>query len=160
MANWCQNSVRFTGETEAVEAAHALFKELAENEEHDKFDLPGFITVETSIIAGIWIKDDTINYKTRWAPNLQALQQIAEHFGAGFVNRYSERGMGIFGEAIYERGLGQDIRLDHKHLEQISYDEALGQYKYNDRSYESEEELLDEILDAEISRIKNRGMSR
>lgn len=40
MANWCQDSVHFTGEAEAVEAAHALFKELAQQEDQLLLNLP------------------------------------------------------------------------------------------------------------------------
>ena len=105
MANMCNNSVIFSGEPSAVESVKAVFKEIQDQQEATgKWSLPSYVTADFSNMQDITINENTINYETRWYPNLQGLVQIANHFKLDFVSYYDEPGNGVFGKASYSQG--------------------------------------------------------
>jgi len=154
MANWCDNYVRFTGDRETFTAVRELFLQLEKDNEKPSCDLPKFITAENRVIIDISVQPDFIYYRTRWQPNLQALQQIADHFGAGFTNRYCEPATCLWGEARYTNGHGENIRLEPQDLRRCSYNCERACYYYKDKSYQDDEDLFNEMLDDKLQQIR------
>jgi len=93
MANWCHNCVRFTGEPEKIAAVTSFFKAVEQQQEQRNYDLPDFITEAHQSMAEIWFRDEHIHFRSAWSPPINALIEIADHFGTGFINKYEEPGM-------------------------------------------------------------------
>ncbi|HZY39758.1 MAG TPA: hypothetical protein VFE53_24050 [Mucilaginibacter sp.] len=127
MADWCNNHIVFSGDAARVENVRALFREIQEKQDRDeKLWLPPFVTAERSYMIAINVTDETIYFRSRWVPNIDALVQIANQYGLDFVNRYDEINTGVFGEASYTGGVLSNINLDDNDLKDSHFE--------NDRS--------------------------
>jgi hypothetical protein len=62
-------------------------------------------------------------YQTRWSPNIEIIQEIAEYYKVDFVQDYEEMGNLIYGQAIHHNEILQDIYLEDEDFEQYEYDE-------------------------------------
>jgi hypothetical protein len=103
MANWCNNYLILSGTAAAIEDSVKIFTKIEEEQNRTgKYYLPEFVTAESSNMTDIIVVENTINYQTRWVPNLEALVQIAKHTGVDFASQYDELQMGIIGEATYQ----------------------------------------------------------
>lgn len=148
MANWCDNIILFAGDPEKIAHLLELFFEQAEPDMHQ---MPGFVTAENwAMIDMEFYNNGRIYYRTRWEPNLEALQQIADHFDVGFVNRYAEPDMFIWGEAIYQNGQGRDIRLELSDYQRCHYNTEFKCFMCNGKSYKSDYQAFEEMLDDKI----------
>jgi len=154
MENWCDNTVRFTGEPTIVTTINKLFSKMEKDQEKGCFQLPRFITAENRLMTDLSVQPDYIYYRTRCEPNLQALQQIADHFNAGFVNRYAEPGTYLWGQATYANAQAENIDLDRDDLKQFSYDSELACYHYNGKTYDDNFDVLTDMLDDKIQRTR------
>lgn len=117
MANWCKNTVLFSGESSRVEAVLELFKEIEKQQNNTKqWHLPEFVTAPNSFMLDIQIDNQQISYHTMWMPNLDALREIADHFMVEFTSRFEETGMRISGIALYHDGILNEMQ-NEKHPE-------------------------------------------
>jgi hypothetical protein len=117
MANWCKNTVLFSGESSRVEAILELFKEIEQQQNNTKqWHLPEFVTAPNSFMLDILIDEQQISYHTMWMPNLDALREIADHFMVEFTSRFEEAGMRISGIALYHDGILNEMQ-NEKHPE-------------------------------------------
>ena len=85
MANWCNNTVVFEGNPEAIEQIKWLFQAMAEKQEKEGCgQLPDFVNQNNGgYFFYIHLNDentDTFEYQTKWSPNIEIVQEIAEHF--------------------------------------------------------------------------------
>ncbi|MGK6342485.1 hypothetical protein ACMGDK_09615 [Chryseobacterium sp. DT-3] len=115
MANWCNNTVVFTGTPEAIDQITLLFKTIAEMGQQIDFDkLPAFLTgTEDYFFCYIsYNEGGKIEYETRWTPNIEAVLQIAQHYKVDFVLDYQEVGNCLFGRATYAKSVFHNIYLD------------------------------------------------
>lgn len=155
MANWCNNRVVFEGSPEAIEQIKQLFKSMDKKQQEENCgQLPHF--VEDS--NGGWIfciyqgYDDTdiFQYETKWSPNTEVLQKIAEHYKVDFVHDYEELGCLIYGRATYENGFFTDIFLDFDDFEKYYYEEETDRYHFEGDTYDSNYEILEILLKRKI----------
>jgi len=148
MANWCYNEVVFSGEEFAVQDTIALFQEMQNRQNvENKICLPDYITEKGGYMIDISVNESTVNYRSRWSPNLNTLAEIADHFNVDFVSKFEEMGMGIFGEASYIDKKEFEIYLDLKDLQSYSYDEENGNYIFDGQSYEDDWTILTKLLE-------------
>jgi hypothetical protein len=148
MPNWCSNSVVFLADEEKLQQIHGLFAEIqAKQTAEDKWHLPDFASNEKGVMLDIVLDKRSIHFETRWVPNHELLVQIADHFDAGFVSKYSEMSMGIYGEAHYENGMLTAVNLDKEDLANIRYDRQKKGYPFGGNVFEYEGDLLDYILE-------------
>lgn len=148
MANWCFNRVEFTGSEFALTGIKLLFHELAEKgQAEQKGQLPEFIKDDEGYFFDIQCEDEVIYYETRWSPNTDILKKIADEYAVGFVHSYDESGNCIFGEAIYKDGELKDLSLDFKDYDLYEFDEATDLYHFEGNAYESDEEILETLLE-------------
>jgi hypothetical protein len=148
MANWCSNTVSFTGEQHQLDELGKLFTQMADKEKaENKGQLPPFITEDKDWLFEISWEYETLYYETRWTPNIEVIQQIADHFGVGFVHSYCETGNLVFGEATYENGALQDIFLEPGDFDQYEFDEDTDTYLFDGERYESSDEIMDILLE-------------
>lgn len=121
---------------------------MAEKEgEENKGQLPPFITEERDWLFNLSWEYETLYYETRWSPNIEVIQQVADHYGVGFVHSYAETANLIFGEATYENGELQDIFLEHGDFDQYEFDEDTDTYLFEGEHYENPDEILDILLE-------------
>ena len=90
MANWCSNTVVFEGKPEAITAIQELFQAMKNKEEdEEEGQLPDFITNKNGgyFFNSYWNEGDEgiFQYETRWSPNTQVLQNIADLYKVDFV---------------------------------------------------------------------------
>jgi hypothetical protein len=140
--------VFFTGEPDRIaDVLYLFFEQCGHNEDR----LPAYVTAENRAMIDIeFYNNGRVYYRTPWEPNLEALQQIADHHGVGFVNRYSEPDMFLWGEATYEKGQGKDIRLERSDYSRCVYNSEYHYFIYNGKGYECDHEAFEEMLDDKI----------
>jgi len=154
MANSCTNMVQFTGEPSAVAKIYRLFSQIERDPKKDCHQLPKFIADEIRRITNLSVQPEYIYYCTPLGPNLQVLQQIADHFKTGFINRYREPDTYLWGEASYANGRAEDIYLDRDDLQLLSCDFDQGRYYYKGKTYDDNFEVLTAMLDDKIQKAR------
>jgi hypothetical protein len=148
MANWCDNTVKFSGDEKRLKQVHSLFRRLGRKGKKEMLgQMPNFVSKEKSHFFDISVKNDTIFYVTKWKPNNDVLKEIADHFKLDFTNRYDELTMGIFGEASCQNGIMLDIQLDLLDFQAYDYDKELLAYVYEGNSYEFEWPIFELLLE-------------
>lgn len=156
MANWCSNTVVFEGKPEAIEQLQKLFKSMAEKQQEENCgQLPDFVEDSNGgYFFDIYQEDDVtgiFQYETKWSPNIEVVQAIAEHYGVEFTQEYEEMGNGIYGKATYSEGILDDTALTDEDLEQYQYDEETDTYHFESEEYESDSEILETLLTRKLA---------
>ena len=156
MTNWCSNTVVFEGKPEAIEQLQKLFKSMAEKQQEENCgQLPDFVEDSNGgYFFDIYQEDDVtgiFQYETKWSPNIEVVQAIAEHYGVEFTQEYEEMGNGIYGKATYSEGILDDTALTDEDLEQYQYDEETDTYHFESEEYESDSEILETLLTRKLA---------
>jgi hypothetical protein len=158
MANWCNNTVVFKGNPEAIEQIQKLFMAMAEKEDQEEMgQLPDFTTLYSGYFFDIYCTEEclgTFQYQTKWSPNLEIVQQIAQHYKVDFIQDYEESGMQIYGRAIYENSILTDIFLENSDFESFSFNEDADSYHFEGKTYESDCEILEILLERKTGNHK------
>ena len=155
MANWCNNAVVFEGKPEAIEQIQQLFKAMAEKQKKEECgQLPDFIEDSNGgyFFDIYWNEGDTgiFHYETKWSPNTEVLKKIAEQYKVDFVQGYEELGNGVYGRTIFSDKLLTDIYLEDVDFEQCEFDEETDTYHFEGNAYESDYEILENLLERKI----------
>lgn len=156
MANWCSNTVVFEGNEETIQQIQQLFQTMKEKElRTEKGQLPNFITDENGgyFFNLYWNEGDIgmFQYETKWSPNIEIVQKIAEYYQVDFVQDYEEISNLVYGKATFSDKLLTDIYLEDKDFEQYHYDEETDIYHFEDEEYESESEILEMLLTRKLA---------
>ena len=156
MANWCSNTVVFEGKPEAIEQIKQLFQTMKEKEEQtERGQLPDFITDENGgyFFNTYWNEGDTgiFQYETKWSPNIEIVQKIAEHYKVNFIQDYEELGCLIYGRATFADKLLTDIYLEDEDFEKFQFDQETDTYHFEGKKYDSEWEILETLLEQKIA---------
>ncbi|MDM1048459.1 hypothetical protein [Sphingobacterium hotanense] len=155
MANWCSNTVVFEGKPEAIEQIQQLFKSMAEKQQEENCgQLPDFVSDSN----GGWFfdiyQDDDVTgifqYETKWSPNIEIVQKIAEYYQVDFVQDYEEISNLVYGRATFSDKLLTDAYLEDEDFGQYEFDEETDTYSFEGESYESDWEILETLLERKI----------
>ena len=95
---------------------------------------------------------EVFQYQTKWSPNIEIVQKIAEHYKLDFVQDYEEMGNLVYGKATYNNGTLQDIYLEDDDFEQYEYNEETDKYHFEGKIYESDCDILETLLERKIKR--------
>lgn len=152
MANWCSNTVDFEGSPEAIGQIQQLFKKMAEKQQEENCgQLPDFVAGENGWYFFDIYQDFDVTgmfqYETKWSPNTEAVQKIAEKYKVNFVQGYEEMGNLVYGRATYKDGSLTDIYLDDEDFEAYEFDEETDTYHFEGETYESDYEILEALLE-------------
>ncbi|AIM37816.1 hypothetical protein KO02_14855 [Sphingobacterium sp. ML3W] len=155
MANWCSNTVVFEGTPEAITAIQELFQSMKEKEEKtEEGQLPEFMedTNGGYFFNIYWNEGDEgqFQYETKWSPNIEITQKIAEYYQVDFVQDYEEMGNLVYGRATYRDGILSDIFLGDDDFEAYEQDEETDLYHFEGEEYESDYEILETLLERKI----------
>lgn len=158
MANWCSNAVCFEGNPEAITQIQQLFQAMKEKEEKTEHgQLPDFISHENGgyFFNIYWNEGDegAFQYETKWSPNTEILQSIAEQYKVHFVQDYEEISNLIYGRTTYQNAILTDICLDGDDFDSYEQDEDTDRYLFEGEEYESDCEILETLLERKISAL-------
>ncbi|QEM07872.1 hypothetical protein DIU31_031835 [Mucilaginibacter rubeus] len=110
MANYCANTVEFTGQLPGLLRLRAMFAAA----EYGKAFRPDVLPEEpdSSYFLGASLEGNKLFYETRWVPNLEGVLRLAEHLGLDYVHWYEEPANMVYGEAWYKDGEFEHVWLD------------------------------------------------
>ena len=156
MANWCNNTVVFEGKPEAIEQIQQLFQMMKSKEEKEKQgQLPDFVPdTNGGYFFNIYWNDGeegVFQYETKWSPNLEIVQKIAEHYKVDFIQDYEELGCLIYGRATFADKLLTDIYLEDEDFEKFQFDQETDTYHFEGKEYNSDCEILETLLEQKIA---------
>ena len=156
MANWCNNILSFEGTPETIEQIKWLFQAMANREQQEqKGQLPDFVNQHNGgYFFDLYLDNDNtevFQYQTKWSPNIEIVQEIAERYKVDFVQDYEEMGNLIYGQARYYKGILQDIYLEDEDFEQYEYDEETDNYLFEGETYNNDTEILEMLLERKIN---------
>lgn len=92
-------------------------------------------------------------YETKWSPNIEVVQAIAEYYHVNFVQDYEEMSNLIYGRAIFSDKLLTDIYLEDEDFDRYQFDEEADTYHFEDEEHESNYEILETLLKRKIASI-------
>jgi len=155
MANWCSNTVVFGGNPETIEQIKWLFQTMATQEQQEqKGQLPDFVNqYNGGYFFDLYFgNDDTevFQYQTKWSPNIEIVQEIAEHYKVDFVQDYEEMGNLVYGRAMFENSELTDIYLEVEDFDQYAYEDETEIYHFEGETYDSDSEILEILLERKI----------
>ena len=109
------------------------------------------LAVYASATVYYYSEDDLENpifqYETKWSPNIEIIQKIAEYYGVGFVQDYEELGNLVYGRATYRDSILSDIFLSDDDFEAYEQDEETDLYHFEGEVYESDSDILETLLE-------------
>lgn len=150
MANWCYNTVEFTGEEIAVKKIMELFASMEQKENETKVgQLPDFITCDDGYFFSLCgYSENSLSYETKWSPNIGNVVEIAKKFDVNFIMTYEELGSNIFGKAIYTAGNDEvvDYYLTDEDFNRYDWNDEEGYYLFDGVEYESSDDILMDIF--------------
>ena len=123
-------------------------------EKTEEGQLPEFISKNNGgyFFNIYWNEGDEgqFQYETKWSPNIEVIQKIAEHYEVNFTQDYEEMGNLIYGRATFYDKLLTDIYLEDEDFEQYGFDEETDTYHFEGEIYESDYEILETLLERKI----------
>jgi len=160
MPNWCNNTVVFEGKPEAIEQIQQLFKTMAKKQQEENCgQLPDFVTDDNGGYFFEIYQDYDVTgifqYETKWSPNIEVVQKIAEYYKVDFVQNYEELGCLVYGRATFSDKLLTDIYLEDEDFEEYQFDEKTDTYHFKGETYESDYEILEILLEQKIENFNN-----
>ncbi|BAP31910.1 uncharacterized protein CHSO_2873 [Chryseobacterium sp. StRB126] len=160
MANWCSNTIVFEGNPEAITGIQELFQAMKNKEEsEEQGQLPEFVPNDNGgyFFNIYWNEGDEgiFQYETKWSPNIEIVQKIAEYYQVDFVQDYEEISNLVYGRATFSNKLLMDIYLEDEDFEQYHYDEETDIYHFEGEEHESDSEILETLLERKIVNINS-----
>lgn len=150
MPNWCFNYVIFSGDKENLNALNIALTnaEKAEQEEKQGQKIHSLGEVVEGYFFDIYFEqhDDhiTLQYETKWSPNIEDLALLCKEYKVSAEHEYSEPGMQIYGTATYDAsGEYIDEQVKTEFLDLIEYDDESGMYLYQGEYWDSEDDLIE-----------------
>ena len=150
MPNWCFNHVTFSGDKENLDKLTSALEtaKKAEQEEKQAQKIHSLGEVVEGYFFDIYyeVYDDhiTLQYETRWSPNIDDVAQLCKECKVSAEHEYSESGMQIYGTATYDAsGEYTDEQVKQEFLDLIEYDDESGMYLYEGEYWESEDDLIE-----------------
>lgn len=155
MANWCSNTVRFTGNEESADKILQLFKTMMEQENKSgEGQIPDFVQHKDGYFFEIYqneAEECSFQYETKWCPNIEVLYLISDYYKAGFVLEYAELGSCIYGRTTYQNQVLEDVCLDFSDFNKYQYDEETETCHFEGETYDSDLEILEILLERKIN---------
>jgi hypothetical protein len=154
MANWCFNSVRFTGEPDNIQKVMDEFQNLQMQEmDTEKGQLPDFISGETNYFFELYVRTRRVNFVTRWIPPVEIMVEIGRYYSVDFEFDFEEIANGICGKAFYRNGKATIFNLSHADFAAYDYDEKKRKYRFEGKYYASCETIFKIMLKRKMTNV-------
>jgi hypothetical protein len=160
MPNWCINYLTFQGDAVKINEIKNCFAEMIIRQDALKEGVVPLFFKDSKCLDGFFFElytDDenaektgfTVQYETRWCPNIPDVKAICEHFKVSCELEYQESGCCVFGKYSYdsETDTEQQICLDDTDFDKFEYREESSLYYFEGKEYESETEILETLLE-------------
>jgi len=128
MANWCSNTVDFSGSKKNINNLHQLFEKTVEIQNKSSlgqllFSLEGVIDGYMFTINYDLVDEDylQVTYESKWNPIPHDMVRIAQMFELTFIYNYQEEGNQLYGVYNFD---GTDLSyktLSDEELEECTY---------------------------------------
>lgn len=162
MANMCSNSLTFQGSRKAIAQVQQLFQTMRDKEDQTgKGQLPEFLNNEDGYFFDLyWDENDSgvFQYETRWAPNTEIVQEIAQHYKLNFTLDYEEMGSMAYGRISCSEGKLTDISLEAVDFDSYALDFDTGIYHFEGQQYEYDCDILETLLERKINALKKQNL--
>ena len=160
MANMCSNTVVFKGNPETIKQIQQLFRAMAEKERKTGCgQLPEFLDDKKGgYFFDLYVEDentDVFQYQTKWSPNIEIVQTIAERFHVEFQLDYEQMSDCVYGMTIFADKLLTDIYLEDEDFMQYEYDDETNTCHFDGEEYDSDWEILEILLNRKIAKHFN-----
>ena len=164
MANWCYNSVTFSGPQKKLEELFNMIKFLETKANlNNSGVIPDFIEDNPELMAKddmLYMFDicysedsfDFISFYSKWSPALDTIYEIAKQIGISFEHEYDESSNSIYGLASYNHQTGayKNTYLNEDDFDSIKeeYDEVSGieWYSFEGKDYEMKEDIWEILI--------------
>lgn len=156
MPNWCANYVTFSGEN--VAKVDKLFEQLMDEQTNsgglgvrptwhacNKHDARYMFDIED-------YGDHCYRFNSKWAPALSVMMMIGRRYKVGFMMRWDECGMGLYGKAIYNPTMFDILMIADGSGINFMYNHEKDVYVYEGEEYESEYDFIDDAVDKLVMR--------
>lgn len=150
MPNWCFNHVTFSGDKENLNSLNEVLTnaEKLERETREAQKIHSLGEVVEGYFFDIYFEryDDhiTLQYETRWSPNIEDLALLCKEYKVSAEHDYSESGCQIYGTATYnESGEYTDEQVKQEFLDLIEYDDKIDKYIYEGEIWDNEDDLIE-----------------
>lgn len=150
MPNWCFNHVTFSGDKENLNTLNEVLTnaEKLERETREAQKIHSLGEVVEGYFFDIYFEryDDhiTLQYETRWSPNIEDLALLCKEYKVSAEHDYSESGCQIYGTATYnESGEYTDEQVKQEFLDLIEYDDKIDKYIYEGEIWDNEDDLIE-----------------
>lgn len=150
MPNWCFNFVTFQGKEASI---NKLINDLkAHKQENKGFVLPCVDIAKCNsnpYIFELFDEDqNTMQFQTKWSPNIDAILQIAKHYNLNFDHEYEELACQLFGKTIFKDGELYTYNLEQSDFDLYKpSDQNEDNYTYNGSEWDSEAEIIEDIFE-------------
>lgn len=149
MPNWCSNFVTFQGDEANIKRLRKALKK--HKKEEEGFILPCVKIDKCNSNPYIFElydeESDTIQFETKWSPNIDAIHQIAKHYKLNYEHEYEEMGCLLYGKTVYKDGELSTYDLEQPDFDLYERDEVTDLITYQGREWQSEACVLEDILD-------------
>jgi hypothetical protein len=152
MANWCFNTVTFTGEPDMLTKLTEYFYEMARQNEHPRTGrLPYFATIRRGWMYNFGWSGKFYFYATKSTPNTAVLIEIADRYRLDFRHEYEEMVNRIYGIATYENGELQLTEVDPEDFDEFRYNENTNTYEFENQHFDNCDEILQILLERKLN---------
>lgn len=154
MANWCSNHIEISGGINNVEKVMSLFRDLEikgqrsnlgqqlpfQSESSDKYFF------NTSVID-----EYRVFYETKWIPIVEELEELSLKYKVKVILEYCELGSFEYGRIVFDKGGILHHYLLQSDFQKYKFLEDKEGYEFEGSIFESEEEILEILLDRRIA---------
>lgn len=150
MPNWCANYVTFSGGN--VAKVNKLFEQLIAEQEVSGMGVRPDWKITQKYYAGYMFDiedygDNSYRFNSKWSPVISTLMMIGRRYKVGFMVRWDECGMGLYGKAIYDPTMFDILMVADGSGINFRYDEEKEAYIYKGEEYDSEYDFIDDAID-------------
>lgn len=152
MANWCSNTIHFTGDEKNIKTLTRLFEKTIEVQEKTRL---GQILYSLEGVADGYMFDISINetetdslsitFESKWSPLPDDMLRIAQFLNVDFEYTYDESGMELYGKCIYSDGELRSVELDQEQIDSCKYPCEEPDEDYQEIDYDKLYDLLDSL---------------
>jgi len=154
MANWCTNTVTFSGPDE--NKVRQVFKRLEKKCNNTNLGQTLKWFKDDRYLFDI-NTDDTISFETKWGPAEQTILEIFNRYDVNGEYYYEEPGMSIYGAIFKIDNEVYSVNLDDEDLDPLDYNDELDCYTVSGIPIESDSDYLFGAIDNKMQRlISNR----
>ena len=151
MANWCSNWVTLSGEPENVKAYMNDIKALHDESVRTGHGVKAVEDETGEYMFDLYVDECGFSFESKWSPVFASLRYLSAKHGVTTTNIYEEGGCMVYGQWTSDGINETDVFLEPEEWNlAIPGNEDCEYYIYNGVEYDSQSEVLQEILENKL----------